>query len=215
MLWLDQLLILLPGLALVIWAQVRISRARAEAWKIPADLSGAEAAASVLRAGGVQDVAIEPASGELSTYYDPRGRVLRLSQKTYDGRSLAAVGAAVHEAGHAIQEAAGSPWRFVRNTLAPIAGIGAKVVAMLIVAGVVIDMYRLIALGINLFLGLVVVQWLNVPAERDAGRRGREAMRSAGLIPDEDQPALDRLLDASAWKYVGQTLTGALPGPAR
>ena len=217
MLWFDQLMILLPGLALAIWAQARVWRARSAASKIQAGHTGAEAAESVLRAGGVEDVAIEPASGELSTYYDPRGRVLRLSRKSHDGRSLAAIGASVQEAGHAIQEAARSPWRFVRNALAPIAGIGAKVVAMLIVAGLLIDMFRLVALGIDLFLALVAIQLLNVPAERDAGRRGREAMRSAGLWNDEDQPALDRLLDASAWKYVGQTLAGALtwPGIAR
>ncbi len=206
MLWLDQLLILLPGLALVIWARVRIARARADAGKIPADLRGAEAAERVLRAGGVGNLAIEPASGALSDYYDPRRRVLRLSPKTHDGRSLAAIGTAVHEAGHAFQQAARSPWRFVRNALAPIAGIGAKVVAMLIVAGVVIDMFRLVEIGIDLFLGLVVIQLINVPAERDAARRGREAMFAAGLLSDEDRPALDRLLNASAWKYVAQTL---------
>lgn len=215
MLWLDQLLILLPGLALVIWAQVRVYRATAEASQVATDHSGAEAAELVLRAGGVEDIAIEPASGELSDYYDPRGRVLRISRRFHDDHSLAAVGVAVHEAGHAIQEAARSPWRFVRNALAPIAGIGAKVVAMLIVAGVVIDMFRLVALGIDLFLALVVIQLLNVPAERDAGRRGREAVLAAGLVSDEDRPTLDRLLDASAWKYVAQTLTGALPRPVR
>jgi len=105
-LWINLVTDGLPGLALAIWAQARVWRARSAASKIQAGHTGAEAAESVLRAGGVEDVAIEPASGELSTYYDPRGRVLRLSRKSHDGRSLAAIGASVQEAGHAIQEAA-------------------------------------------------------------------------------------------------------------
>src|SRR5262249_31351019 len=123
MIWLDYFLFLLPGMALSMWAQARIMGAYAGGSRIPAGsgLSGAETAQLVMRAGGVLGVGIEPVAGELSDHYDPRNKVLRLSREVYAGRSLAAMGVAAHEAGHAVQDAPGDPRPGGRQFIVPLA----------------------------------------------------------------------------------------------
>jgi uncharacterized protein len=212
MIWLDYLLFLLPGIALSMWAQARIMRAYAEGSRIPAGsgLSGAETAQLVMRAGGVTGVGIEPVAGELSDHYDPTNKVLRLSQDVYAGRSLAAMGVAAHEAGHAIQDAAGYPGLVARNFIVPLASLGSQVFWLLIAAGLMLGMFRLIVLGIILFSMVVVFQLLNLPVEFDASRRGRQVLLSAGLVSVEEERVVARVLNAAAWTYVAATLTGVL-----
>ena len=163
-----------------------------------------------MRAGGVTDVAIEPVAGELSDHYDPRNKVLRLSPDVYAGRSLAAMGVAAHEAGHAIQDASGYPGLVVRNFIVPLASLGSEVFWLLIAAGVFLGMFRLIILGIILFSMVVLFQFLNLPVEFDASRRGRQILRSAGLVSVEEEPVVARVLNAAAWTYVAAALTGVL-----
>jgi Zn-dependent membrane protease YugP len=212
MIWLDYLLFLLPGIALSMWAQVRILRAYAEGARIPtgSGLTGAETAQLVMRAGGVTGVGIEPVAGELSDHYDPRNKVLRLSPDVYAGRSLAAMGVAAHEAGHAIQDASGYPGLVARNVIVPLATLGSQVFWLLILAGLLVGMFRLIILGIILFSMVVVFQLLNLPVEFDASRRGREVLLSAGLVSVEEERLVGRVLNAAAWTYVAAALTGVL-----
>jgi uncharacterized protein len=209
MIWLDYLLFLLPGIALSMWAQARIMRAYAEGSRIPAGagLTGAETAQLVMRAGGVTGVGIEPVAGELS---DHRNKVLRLSPDVYAGRSLAAMGVAAHEAGHAIQDASGYPGLVARNFIVPLATLGSQVFWLLIMAGLMLGMFRLIILGIILFSMVVVFQLLNLPVEFDASRRGREILLSAGLVSVEEERLVGRVLNAAAWTYVAAARTGVL-----
>ena len=136
----EYFLFAIPGMALSMWAQARISSAYAEGSRIPAraGVTGAEAAAMVMQAGGVTGVAIEPVAGELSDHYDPRHKVLRLSQGVYGSRSLAAVGIAAHEAGHAIQDASHYPGLVVRNLIVPMASIGSMLFWVPVMAGLVL-----------------------------------------------------------------------------
>jgi Zn-dependent membrane protease YugP len=212
MLWFDYLLFLLPGMLVSTWAQARIMRAYAEGSRIPAGsgLSGAETAQLVMRAGGVTGVGIEPVVGELSDHYDPRSKVLRLSRDVYAGRSLAAMGVAAHEAGHAIQDATGYPGLTVRNFIVPLASLGSQVFWLLIAAGMMLGMFRLIIVGIVLFSLVVFFQVLNLPVEFDASRRGRQILLSAGLVSVEEEQAVARVLNAAAWTYVAAALTGVL-----
>jgi uncharacterized protein len=208
----DFFLFALPGILLTLWAQARISRAYAAGSRIPAasELTGAQAAIMVMRAAGVTGVAIEPITGELSDHYDPSRRVLRLSHSVYSGRSLAALGVAAHEAGHAIQDASGYPGLVVRNLIVPLASIGSQVFWLLIAAGLLLEMFRLIVLGIILFSLLVVFQLVNLPVEFDASRRGRRILLSTGMItPQEEQPVA-AVLNAAAWTYIAATLTSAM-----
>jgi len=212
MLWFDYLLFLLPGMIVSSWAQARIMRAYAEGSRIPtaSGLSGAETAQLVMRAGGVTGVGIEPVAGELSDHYDPRTKVLRLSPDIYAGRSIAAMGVAAHEAGHAIQDASGYPGLVVRNFIVPLASLGSQVFWLLILAGSMLGMFRLIVAGIILFSLVVLFQLLNLPVEFDASRRGRQILLSAGMVSVEEEQAVARVLNAAAWTYVAAALTGVL-----
>jgi Zn-dependent membrane protease YugP len=213
MYWFDYIPYLLPGLVLTIWAQARIIRACAAGRGIPASAgrTGAETAQLVMRAGGATGIPIEPASGELGNYYDPRNKVLRLSRAVREGRSLAATGVAAHEAGHAMQHAAGHPGVVLRNLVAPLAGLGSQVCWLVLAAGIWLEMDRLIRLGVALFSLLVLLQVLNLPVELDASRRSRRALISAGLVNAGEEPVVARVLDAAALTHLAATLTGGLP----
>ncbi len=209
---LDYLLYALPGLLVTMWAQSRIWQAYAEGSRIPASsgLSGAEAAVAVMKAGGVGHVAIEPVRGELSDHYDPAHKVLRLSPKVYDGRSLSAVGIAAHEAGHAIQDATHYPGLVVRNLIVPLASIGSTICWLPVMAGLLIGMTKLVFLGIILFSLTVVFQIINLPVEFNASSRGREMLRSTGAISPAEDEVVGKVLNAAAWTYVAGALTGVL-----
>jgi uncharacterized protein len=212
MYWFDYIPYLLPGLVLTLWAQARILRAYAAGWRVPvgSGLTGAEVAQLVMRAGGVTGIGIEPASGELSDHFDPGNKVLRLSRSVYAGRSLAATGVAAHEAGHAIQEVTGYRSLVARNLIVPLTGLGSQVFWLVMAAGMLLGMQRLIDLGISLFSLLVLLEILNLPVELDASRRARRILHSAGLVSVEEEPVVARVLDAAALTYVAAVLTGGL-----
>jgi Zn-dependent membrane protease YugP len=212
MLYYDYLLFAIPGMALSMWAQARISTAYAEGSRIPAraGVTGAEAASMVMQAGGATGVTIEPVDGELSDHYDPRQKVLRLSHGVYGSRSLSAVGIAAHEAGHAIQDASHYPGLVVRNLIVPMASIGSMLFWAPVMAGLFLGLMKLVLLGIILFSLTVVFQLVNLPVEFNASRRGRQFLQSTGLIsPDEDQ-VVGKVLNAAAWTYVAATLTSVM-----
>ncbi|MHB1560315.1 MAG: zinc metallopeptidase [Isosphaeraceae bacterium] len=210
MIWLDYVMLLIPALAMTIWAQVRIVRALREGSRVEAGsgLRGAEVARDLLIASGVEGVSVEPAVGELANHYETRDRVLRLSPAVHDGRTLAAAAIAAHQAGHALQDDAGHPGRLVRNAVVPLAELGSQVVWMLMIAGLLLGMFRLVVLAITGFSLLVVLQLLNLPVELDASRRGRRLLVSTGLIGPDEEPAVARVLNASAWTHVAACLTG-------
>jgi uncharacterized protein len=208
----DYLLFALPGTLLSMWAQARISSAYAMGSRIPAasGLSGAEAAAMVMEAGGVSGVAIEPVAGELSDHYDPRQKVLRLSHGVYAGRSLASVGVAAHEAGHAIQDASHYPGLVVRNFIVPMASIGSAFFWVPLLAGLAFGIMKLILLAVILFSLTVIFQLVNLPVEYNASRRGRQILQSTGIIRAEEDQVVGKVLNAAAWTYVAATLTSLL-----
>ena len=208
----EYFLFAIPGMALSIWAQARISRAYAEGSRIPAraGVTGAEAASMVMRAGGAAGVAIEPVAGELSDHYDPRAKVLRLSHGVYGSRSLSAVGIAAHEAGHAIQDASHYPGLVVRNLIVPMASIGSMLFWVPVIAGLLLGMMKLIVLGIILFSLTVVFQLVNLPVEFNASRRGRQILQSTGLISTDEDEVVGKVLNAAALTYVAATLTSVM-----
>lgn len=203
---------LAPGILLALWAQYRVKSAYAEAREIPAriGLSGAEAAEAVLHDGGVPGVRIEPTEGFLSDHYVPGEKLLRLSPDVYAGRSLASLGIAAHEAGHAIQDARRYPLLVVRNLLVPVASVGGSVAWILMLIGFLLSSFMLVKLGIVAFAATVAFQLVNLPVEFDASRRARLALVQGGLVSREEDATVKRVLDAAAWTYVAATLTGIL-----
>ena len=154
----------LPAFLLGLWAQLRIKMTYATAQQMAAPLSGAAAARHILDSAGLQDVGIEEIPGHLSDHYDPRDKVLRLSQEVYQSRTLAAVGIAAHEAGHAIQDARAYAPLVIRNAAVPVAGFGSNAGILLIILGAILQ------------------------HERHADLAGHRPVRRRGLLPD-GQPA--------------------------
>lgn len=212
MVWFDYVMIVLPGLLLTLWARVRIAKAYAQGSRVAAgsNLKGEEAARLILRAAGVTDVVIQPATGELSNYYDPRSQSLRLSGEIHEGYSLTAISIAALESGHAIQHAEGYLGLAYRRAVVPVAELGSQVCAILLAGGFLLGMFRLVVLGMTLFLLIVVLQIVNLPVELDAGRRSRQILIEDGLVMPEEEAIVTRAQVAACWTYVARCLTGSL-----
>jgi Zn-dependent membrane protease YugP len=206
------LLFLAPGILLALWAQMRVHNAYQEASQIPArsGLSGAQAAAAMLGSVGIDDVQIEPVEGFLSDHYAPGEKVLRLSPGVYQERSLAAVGIAAHEAGHAIQDATRYPLMSLRNGLVPLAAVGSNAAWIIIFLGFMLHVFGLILVGIAVFSMSVLFQLVNLPVEFDASRRARIALVDGGLVTAEEDQIVGKVLNAAALTYVAATLTSVL-----
>jgi Zn-dependent membrane protease YugP len=207
-----------PALLLAFWAQMRVKSAFAEAQKVAVPLSGAGAARHILDAAGLQDVAIEQIPGELSDHYDPRDKVLRLSQAVYGTRSTAAVGIAAHEAGHALQDAHNYAPLVIRNAAVPVASFGGSISSLLLMVGIGF-MYTGVAtafghtmmlVGIVAFGCVVAFQLVNLPVEFDASARAKRLLVDHGIVADQEMVYVNRVLNAAAWTYVAGTLQAVL-----
>jgi Zn-dependent membrane protease YugP len=202
-------LFLAPGILLAMWAQHKIRSTYATAMQMPARLSGAAAARHVLDSAGLQSVEIEmlPDSGnDLDNHYDPRDKVLRLSPRVYQSNTLAAVGIAAHEAGHAMQDATGYSAMQVRNAAVGLAGPGATIGMALLPIGVIAHMPLLIWAGILLFSATVFFQLVNLPVEFNASTRGKQELVRLGIVDSQELGEVRSVLDAAAWTYVAGTL---------
>lgn len=199
-----------PALLLAFWAQYRVHASYAEAQREPAPLSGAAAARHVLDSAGLRDVDIEMIPGQLSDHYDPRDKVLRLSQDVYQSRSLAAVGIAAHEAGHALQDAHAYVPLVVRNAAVPIAGFGSNISIFLLIGGMIFTLPALVWAGIILFSGVVFFQVVNLPVEFNASNRAKAQLAELGIVSPDQMVYVNRVLNAAAMTYVAATLQAIL-----
>lgn len=202
----------LPGLALSLWAQFRVKSTFRRYSQVLAQsgMSGAEAARELIRRRGVQGVRIEETAGTLSDHYDPFHKVLRLSQDVYHGRSLAALGVAAHEAGHALQHAqAYGPLKF-RSLLVRPANIGSSLGVILASVGFLLQASSLTLVGIILFSVAVLFTLVTLPVEFDASRRAVIALRELGIVSTGEVSGAKAVLDAAALTYVAAALTAVL-----
>lgn len=199
-----------PALLLGLWAQYRVRSAYASADEVPAPLSGAAAARHILDSAGLDQVAIEPVEGVLSDHYDPRDKVLRLSGPVYQGRTMAAVGIAAHEAGHALQDAQAYGPLVVRNAAVPMAGIGSNAGITLFILGAIMQFGPLMLAGIILFAGVVAFQLVNLPVEFNASSRAKAQLASLGIVDSQGMAYVSGVLNAAAWTYVAATLQAFL-----
>jgi len=218
------LLFLAPALLLAFWAQMRVKSTYAKAQEVPARLSGAAAARHLLDSAGLQEVAIEQVPGTLSDHYDPRHKVLRLSPEVYHNRSMAAVGIAAHEAGHAIQDARHYAPLVIRNAAVPAANFGAGISWIMIIAGFFLSAATrapqaaqgislgglLILGGIGAFGLTVFFQLINLPVEFDASNRAKRQLVEFGIVDDHDMVYVRKVLNAAALTYIAATLQAVL-----
>jgi Zn-dependent membrane protease YugP len=203
-------LIVGPALLLGIWAQLQVRLTYAAAQQQPAPLSGAAAARHVLDSAGLEGVAIEQVPGRLSDHYDPRQKVLRLSHDVYQSRTLAAVGIAAHEAGHAIQDAKGYAPLAVRNAAVPAAGFGSSAGIWILFAGLIFGRPEIVYVGIALFACVVFFQIINLPVEFNASSRAKAQLVGLGIVSDQQLPYVNKVLNAAALTYVAATLQAIL-----
>lgn len=204
------LLWVMPAVLLGLYAQYRVKSAYAAAQRVAAPLSGAAAARYVLDSAGLGNVAVEQTGGFLSDHYDPRDKVLRLSPEVYQSRSLAAVGIAAHEAGHAIQDARGYAPLAVRNAAVPVAGFGSHVSFLLLILGVIFHAYPLLLAGIVLFGAVVFFQVVNLPVEFNASSRAKQQLVALSIVSPAEMVYVNRVLNAAALTYVAATLQALL-----
>lgn len=203
-------LFLAPAMLLAFWAQWRVKSAYAVASQVPAPLSGAAAARHVLDSAGLTSVEIEQVPGHLTDHYDPREKVLRLSSEVYQGRNMAAVGIAAHEAGHALQDAQQYALMTIRNAAVPAANFGSGFSFALFFLGFLLHAGALVWAGIALFGCVVFFQIVNLPVEFNASDRAKQQLVSLGIIDQQGLVYVRRVLNAAAWTYVAATLQSLL-----
>jgi len=207
---LTYLLFVIPPFLLGLYAQMRVKSAFSQMSQVPARMTGAQAARLMLDNAGLQSVAIEPIQGHLGDHYDPRGKVLRLSPQVYGGSSMAAVGVACHEAGHAFQDATSYAPLVVRNMAVPAASFGSNASFGLLIAGGLLQFPALILLGVACFAAVVFFQLVNLPVEFDASNRAREELVAQGIIAGNEEQYVAKVLNAAALTYVAATLQAVL-----
>lgn len=206
------LILVMPAIALAALAQIYVSSTFSRNAKVPSrrGASGAQAARRILDANGLGDVGIEEVGGRLSDHYDPRTRVLRLSPEVARGSSVASIGVAAHEAGHALQHARGYAPMALRSGLVPIANIGSSLALPLIFAGVIFRFSGLITVGILFFAAAVLFQVVTLPVEFNASRRAIAALAETGsMVADEERPVRS-VLTAAALTYLAAALVSVM-----
>lgn len=209
------LVLVVPALLFSLWASARVNSTfkKYSAIRNARGMTGAEAARAVLRANGVTDVRIEYVSGNLTDHYDPKNKVIRLSQDVYDAATPAAVGVAAHEAGHAAQYAANYLPIRIRAAIIPATNIGSKLSVPLIILGLLLpglrifapytEFFNLIAwIGVACYSLCVLFQLVTLPTEFNASRRAVAAIERCGLLLPEEQQGAKKVLKAAALTYV-------------
>ena len=211
------LALMLPGMAFMIWATYRVRSAYGRYSRIPArsGLTGAAAARRLLDADGLQDVTIERIGGQLTDHYDPRKRVLRLSADVHDGRSLAAIGVAAHELGHAVQHAVGYAPLNLRQSFYPVASFASRAWTVLFMLGILVGfagpLGKVFMLAAVLALGCYALfAIVTLPVEYDASRRALLLLESSRMLEVDEVQGAGKVLNAAGLTYVASALQAVL-----
>ncbi len=211
------LLLVGPAILLGFLAQWLVHSAFTRMSQVPARMSGAEAARRILNNAGLFDVPIEQTPGKMSDHYDPSSKVVRLSPEVYQGHSMASVGIAAHEVGHAIQHARHYAPLVIRNLAVPMANFGGSFASILLSIGVVLMFTGLrplgtwvLLVGIACFAAVVAFQLINLPVEFDASSRAKTELVSLGIVSGQELPYVSKVLNAAALTYVAATLQSVM-----
>lgn len=201
-------ILIIPAMVISLIAQLMVKSTFSKYAKIPArrGLTGAQAAEAVLRHNGVVGIQIERVGGQLTDHYDPKTHVIRLSDSVYNSNSIAAVGVAAHEAGHAVQYADEYVPIKIRSVIFPVAQVGSYLSWILILFGLLIDFSGLIFAGIIAFSAAVVFQLVTLPTEFNASKRAIEGIRSTHSLDEEETKSAKSVLNAAALTYVAAVI---------
>ena len=198
------LFVALPVMALTLLVQLYLQATYARYSQIGthAGYTGAQAARKLLDRADLRHVRVEEVQGFLSDHYDPRHHVLRLSPQNYEGRSIAALGVAAHEAGHALQHAEHYPLMVVRNLAVPMASLGSSLGYVALMLGLLMQLRGLALIGFVLLCGILVFQLVNLPVEFNASKRALQLLPATGILTPEENRGAQKVLAAAALTYV-------------
>ncbi|MBC2593415.1 zinc metallopeptidase [Ruficoccus amylovorans] len=200
------LVLIVPTIILGFWAQHRVMSTYKKYSQVPSRgrITGAEAASAVIRKAGINDVEIVEIGGQLSDHYDPIHKRLALSSANYRGTSLAALGVAAHEAGHAIQHKVGYKALQLRMSLIPITTMASQILPIVLIASFFLPMLGMMGIKIAVvcYLILTIFQLITLPVEFDASARARKELVGIGIIGQDEAVGVVRTLNAAGWTYV-------------
>jgi Zn-dependent membrane protease YugP len=204
--------LVVPGIVLGIYAQIKLSSTynRYVETGIESGLSGAEAAREILNQAGLSGVPVEEVPGHLTDHYDPLKKALFLSSENYSGRSVAAVGVAAHEAGHALQhQAAYAPLQW-RMAMVPVTNIASQAVFWITLLGIILHMFMFVGVAIAAFAVISAFNLITLPVEYDASRRAKEQLLKLGIVQNHEAGAIGKVLNAAALTYVAAMVASLL-----
>ena len=206
-------ILVLIGVIIFLWASAKVKTTYAKYSRVRSmsGMTGAQAAERILYSAGIYDVRIEHVRGDLTDHYDPRNRVLRLSDTVYGSTSVAAIGVAAHECGHAVQDQKDYAPLRIRNSLVPVANFGTMAAWPILIVGLIFGYNStLIHLGILLFSLGVLFQLVTLPVEFDASRRAIEMLGSQGILYGDEVRQTRKVLSAAAMTYVAAAAAAIL-----
>ncbi|GLO66426.1 MULTISPECIES: zinc metallopeptidase [Oceanobacillus] len=197
------LLMIIPMLA---QAKVKSTYTKYSKKPTSSGMTGADVARKILDDNGLYDVQIGRVKGTLTDHYDPRKKIVNLSEGIYSGRSMASSAVAAHEVGHAIQDQQEYAFLKFRSALVPVANFGSNISMFLIIAGIIFSATNLLLFGIIFFAAAVLFQLVTLPVEFDASNRAMTQMISAGVIRNDEERETKKVLNAAAMTYVAAAL---------
>jgi uncharacterized protein len=205
-------LFLLPGLLLGIYAQMRLTSTygRYSQVGLANGMSGAEAAREILDRAGLQDMPVNVVPGHLTDHYDPLKKALFLSEENYYGRSIAAVGVAAHESGHALQHKAAYAPLHIRMAMVPITNFATQASFFLFFGGLFLGLVKMALLAIVVYGIVTAFQLVTLPVEYDASRRAKQQLASLGIVQRNEAGAVSSVLNAAALTYVAAMVSSLL-----
>jgi Zn-dependent membrane protease YugP len=212
------ILLVLPAVILAFYAQQKVASTyrKYSAVRNKKGYTGADVARQLLISAGIRDVSVEPVAGQLSDHYDPRAKVLRLSEGVYNSASIAAVGIAAHETGHAIQHDTGYGFLSFRNWILPAVNISSKAAMPLIIIGLLLSSgtggmgVMMMDIGIILFSAVVLFQLVTLPVEFNASSRAIELLDENHFLTEDEIKPAKKVLSAAALTYVAAALSAVL-----
>ncbi len=206
------LMVMIPGLIMSGLASLMVKSAFAKYSQVGTrrGYTGAQAARILLEGAGITDVRIEPTHGFLSDHYNPMTKTLALSEQVYASNSVAAIGIACHEAGHAIQHARAYAPLWMRSALVPVVGLGSNAANILLMLGFVLTSKPLLMLGIIAFSTIVLFQLVTLPVEFDASARAKRLCVESGIISEDERAGVRSVLNAAALTYVAAFVSSLL-----
>jgi hypothetical protein len=203
----------LPGLLIGIWAQVKLSHAYGKYSKVAVEsgMTGAQAARRILDDAGLNDMPVEEVPGHLSDHYDPVKRALFLSSENFSGRTVAAVGVAAHESGHALQHQAAYGMFSFRMAIAPVTQFSSMAYGVIFLIGILFHILQVVLpIVIATFAVITLFQLVTLPVEFDASRRAKEQLFRLGLVREDERRGISKVLDAAALTYVAGLVSSVL-----